>query len=95
MTRIFDAATLNTFTEYFGMLNTANENADKERRKMMKGFASNDGVKKKEEKIEKPSSVAKPAKKSKLLNFLLGTMFTLVGSFTLYFVMKNKNRYFK
>ncbi len=97
MIRMFDSTTLDTLKELFDMLNRANEAADKVRRRMMKGFAQSDGLKQKEAEPEKQviSEVAKPVKKSKWLNFLLGSMFTLVGSFTLYFVMKNRNRYFK
>jgi hypothetical protein len=98
MTTIFDVATLNSFGEFFSMLFRANEAADKERRKMMKGFAQSDGIKKKEpepEPEEIVDAVAKPVKRSKWLSFLLGSMLTLVGGFTIYFVMKNRNRYFK
>jgi hypothetical protein len=95
MLRIIDSATLSTFQEYFNMLDKANEQADNERRRRMKGFAQSDGVKKKEQEVEKQTTAVNKSKKNKFVSFLMGSMFTFLGGFALYFVMKNRNKYFK
>jgi hypothetical protein len=87
MSSIFNEKVMSEYKEYTNIL----ENAKKKQTESFKSFSGYAKNPKKETK-EESKAIGKPVKR-KWLTLIFGGLFTLFGAGTLFFIIRNRNRF--